>query len=276
MSRGLLCSILLVALLFLPGADGRLGAQDKSETLADLRRKLDVLHAEITRLQSELDSTSRPTPWVTSGSLLQRIDEIEVELRRSIAKNERLEHQIRMLTDSSGRKLAELEVIHAELMAVAGRDLIPEGDSDSVTALAISSVIPENSYPLSMAMSLPPLSSAMELFRLGDYEAAAAEFNAIPDPGATGEIGSIAHYFRGESLAMLGRWEDATVEFLDSFSGRPDSDIAPAALLRLGEGLGKIGQTSEACFTLSEIEVMYPDHLVVTRAEEFLLALGCG
>jgi len=162
-------------------------------------------------------------------------------------------------------------------LSIASRLASDGSDNEPVDSLAaVVTGDPDLDYSLSAAMNLPELRQAMELFRAGNYEAAAAEFNSVSDPGLSGEIGSLAHFYRGESLARLGDWEGATVELLDSFSGRPDGSLAANALLRLGQGLDRIGQTGEACFALAELDVMFPGHPAAAEAEEVMIRLQCS
>ena len=52
---------------------------------------------------------------------------------------------------------------------------------------------------------------------------------------------------RGEALAALGQTAEAARAYLDSFSGSPEGDRAPEALLRLAGSLGKLGQVDKGC-----------------------------
>ena len=51
--------------------------------------------------------------------------------------------------------------------------------------------------------------------------------------------------------------------------------LAPDALLKLGEGLGALGQVPEACVTLGEVGTRYPGSMAATQATVAMQGLGC-
>ena len=48
------------------------------------------------------------------------------------------------------------------------------------------------------------------------------------------------------------------------------------ALFKLGDALGRLGQTQEACVTLAEVGVRYPSAAAVADAQSAMLNLGCS
>lgn len=85
-----------------------------------------------------------------------------------------------------------------------------------------------------------------------------------------------AHFQRGEALVGAGETKSAARAYLNAFSGAPDGPSAPDALFRLGQSLGALGQTSEACVTLSEVGKRFPGNPTVTDAEAERGRLGCN
>jgi tol-pal system protein YbgF len=73
-----------------------------------------------------------------------------------------------------------------------------------------------------------------------------------------GPLSTEAQFRRGEALAAQADWRNAARSFLDAFSGAPQGPLAPRALYRLAVSLGNIGQTEEACLTLTEVDNRYP------------------
>ena len=73
-----------VALPFAPAF-----AQD-DQTLADIRQELSVLYVDVQRLKRELSTTAAPSGTGAGGSVLERVDAIEMELQRLTAKTEQL------------------------------------------------------------------------------------------------------------------------------------------------------------------------------------------
>jgi len=100
--------------------------------------------------------------------------------------------------------------------------------------------------------------AAMSAYRAGRYEDAARMFEIVRASAQGAQASSAASYWRGEALFALGDWSGSARSYLESFSAEPQGSTAPDALLRLGVSLGRLGQISEACLTLSEIENRFP------------------
>ena len=52
--------------------------------------------------------------------------------------------------------------------------------------------------------------------------------------------------------------------------------MAPHALYELGSALANLGQTQEACVTLSEIGVRFPNSPMVAQAGQRRQTIGCS
>ena len=73
----------------------------------------------------------------------------------------------------------------------------------------------------------------------------------------------------------MGDTREAARAFLAGFSGDPEGPLAPQTLFELGRALGALGQTQEACVTLSEVAVRFPASPAVADATAQRQALGC-
>ena len=62
---------------------------------------------------------------------------------------------------------------------------------------------------------------------------------------------------------------------LDAFSGAPQDPLAPRALYQLAVSLGELGQTDEACLTLTEVDSRYPGSEVAGDVAAQRQALAC-
>ena len=70
-------------------------------------------------------------------------------------------------------------------------------------------------------------------------------------------------------------WRDAARSYLDAFSGAPQDPLAPHALYKLAVSLGELGQTDEACLTLTEVDSRYPGSEVAGDVAAKRQALAC-
>ena len=67
----------------------------------------------------------------------------------------------------------------------------------------------------------------------------------------------------------------AARSYLDSFSGDPSSAVAPDALFKLGASLAAIDQIKDACVTLGEVSVRFPQSAAAADADAAMQSLGC-
>ena len=98
MLRRLILTLVLAALPL--GA----GAQDRSQTLADLKRELTLLMADFNALKGELITSGAAATGAAGGDALQRLDAIEAALVRLTAQTEAVELKVnRVITDGTNQ-----------------------------------------------------------------------------------------------------------------------------------------------------------------------------
>jgi TolA-binding protein len=117
---------LLLTLALLPGLAQ---AQDRAQTLADIRAELTALNAEFNALKQELVSTGAAQSGAAGGSALQRMDTMEAAIMQLTAKTEALELRLnRVVTDGTNR-IGDLEFRVVEL---EGGDLAAVGQTPTL------------------------------------------------------------------------------------------------------------------------------------------------
>jgi len=252
-------------------------AQTRQETLADIRQELVFLHTEIQLLNRELSTTSGATAPTGSGTLLQRTDALEQELRRITGLVESLQFRIDRIVKDGTNRIGDLEFRLVELeggdvstlgqTSTLGGEDVPVGTPDTpIEGVGVELAVSEQS----------DFDRAVAIVETGDYTDGVVKFDQFlltyPDGPLTGQ----AHYWRAEALAGLGDWSNAARAFLESFSGSPSGIKAPKSLYRLGVSLAQLGQTQDACATLSEVELRYPTAVEVTDARSEMTALSCS
>ena len=107
--RALLAAALLLAA---PAA-----AQDREQTLADIRQELTVLFVEMQRLHRELSTTGAPEGQLASTNALERLDEMETEVRRLTAASEQLANRVQSIVADGTNRIGDLEFRLCELEA---------------------------------------------------------------------------------------------------------------------------------------------------------------
>lgn len=268
----------VMAALVLPALPGRALAQDRAQTLADIRQELSVLYVEIQRLKRELSTTGAPG-GVAGGSVLQRVDAIESQMQGLTSKTEQLEFRINQVVRDGTNRIGDLEF---RLVELEGGDVSKLGKTttlggDDQGAGAAPATPPANSGgDTQLAMGeQADFDAARAALEGGDAAQAAEKFAAFLDTYPGSPLTAQAHLLRGKALTQSGDKAGAARAYLNAFSSDPQGPDAPEALFLLGSALGGLGQTQEACVTLAEVGVRFPTSSSVEPAQAELQRLQC-
>jgi tol-pal system protein YbgF len=259
-------------------------AQDKAETLADIRNELAQLAAEFNALKAEMVSSGAMTNGSAGGDALTRMDTIEAELARLTARTEEVELKLNRVVSDGTNRIGDIEYRLCEVTegcdpANLGATPTLGGDSGG----AAPPVVEAGTAPAAattggaeMAVSeKEDFDRAKEVLGSGDFPGAAALFATYAQSYPGGPLVPEAHYLRGEALSKTGDTANAARAYLDAFSAAPEGPMAPDALLKLGEGLGALGQVQEGCVTLAEVGKRFPASMAATQATVAMQGLGC-
>lgn len=258
-----------------PGA-----AQDRQQTLADIRQELTVLWGQIQQLRTELSTSGFPQGAEIGGGPLARLDAIETELQRLTSKTEQLENRLDRITRDGTNRIGDLEFRLCELEE--GCDIGTLGDTPSLGGVDNAASVP--------SPAAPPVSTGPELaigeaadferaegaLASGDFRSAANLFAAFAEAYPGGPLTPRAHYLRGEAHESLGETSPAARAYLEAFTASPTGETAPDALFKLGTSLGALGQTQDACVTLAEVPVRFPNSDAALDAQSARANLGCS
>ncbi len=250
-------------------------AQDRAQTLADIRQDLTVLAVDIRSLQRELSTTGAPQSQNLPNAILDRVNAIEAELTRLTAQTEALSLRVDRIVADGTIRIGDLEF---RLLELEGGDLsqLSEGTTLGGDPVGAAQEPAAQSTGPQLALSeQSDFDRAKALFDNGQnaeaVEALIAYTQTYPGGGLSGE----AHYLRGEAEGKQGAWANAARAYLDSFSGDPAGVRAPDALYKLGVALDQLGQRDEACLTLSEVGVRFPNAAAATKANTARAELAC-
>jgi tol-pal system protein YbgF len=275
MMRGL---VLFVLLAMMPGFAM---AQDKAQTLADIRSELAALSAEFTALKQELVTTGAAQSGAAGGDALQRMDALEAALVQLTSKTEAVELRLSKVVADGTNRIGDLEFRLCEV--TEGCDIGTIGKTPTLGGDAGAPVVAgtdPGAAPVTGGVELAvgeqaDFDRAKEVLGKGDFRAAADLFATFTTTYTGGPLSQEAQFLRGEALAQLGETSNAARAYLEAFSGAPDGPRAGEALLKLGQSLGTLGQTPEACVTLTEVGVRFPGSIDATNAQVAMQGLGC-
>ncbi|MDZ4096653.1 MAG: tol-pal system protein YbgF [Paracoccaceae bacterium] len=252
-------------------------AQDRVQTLADIRTELSALSAEFNSLKQELVTSGAAQSGAAGGSALQRLDAIEAALTQLTAKTESVELRLNRVVKDGTNRVGDLEFRLTEL---EGGDLgalgqVPTLGGDVVGSVA-SPLVPAISGAELAVGEQADFDRARAVLGTGDFRAAANQFATFAQTYTGGPLTQEAHFLRGEALTQLGETANAARAYLEAFSGAPNGPRAGESLLKLGQALGTLGQTPEACVTLQEVGTRFPGSMDATNAGIALQGLGCS
>ncbi len=252
-------------------------AQDRAQTLADIRQELAVLSGAVQGLRSEL-STTGPASGAYGGALLDRVDTIEAALAQLTAKTESLEFRLNEVVTDGTRRVNDIEF---RLVELEGGDLSqvgqapPLGGSAPSTAPAVQPP-PVTGGGASLATNeQADFDRAKEVLGQGDFRSAADLFATFAQTYTGGPLTAEAHFYRGEALSQLGETSEAARAWLEAFSGDMNGARAAESLMKVGKALGELGQGPEACVTLQEVGVRFPGDPSAIEAANAAMGLGC-
>lgn len=264
----------LAAALALPGTGAV--AQDPG-TLADIRQEMTVLYVEVQRLRRELSTTGGANTNLAGAGALDRLNVIEAELQRLTAKTEELEFRINSVVSDGTNRIRDLEFRLCELET--GCDIGALGDTPSLGGGEVQTtpVTAPTSQPETQLaeQEQADFERAQEALASGDFRAAAEQFEAFNSTYPDGPLAVEAELRRGQALEGLGDVRQGARAYLLAFTLDEQGPTAAEALFRLGAALGRLGQTNEACVTLGEVAVRYPNADAVADAQSAMLNIGC-
>jgi tol-pal system protein YbgF len=260
-------------------------AQDRAQTLADIKVELDQLMAQFNSLKSELLTSGAASAGVGGGDALQRMDAIEAELTRLTAKAEEIELKLnRVVADGTNRigdieyRLCEVtegcDVMNLPATPALGGDAAAAG-GDAAAPAATPAPAATDTGPELAVSEKADFDRAKEVLGQGDFRSAADLFAAFAQSYPGGPLTQEAQYLQGEALSQLGDTAGAARAYLDAFSGKPDGTYAADSLLKLGQSLGTLGQVPDACLTLTEVGNRFPGSPQQTMAQGAMQGLGC-
>ena len=275
--------IALILAVTVAVAAAPLAAQDRAQSLADIRTELAALAGDIQALRSELVSGGTDGLQAAGGATaLERMDAIEAELAQLTARTEELQNSLHRIVADGTNRIGDLEFRLCELEEgcdVANLPITQSlGDFVGLVPNTPAVVIQPGNGTTSAELAVneqADFDRAKAALDSGDFRSAADLFAAFSQTYTGGPLTADAQFYRGDAQIQLGETAKAARAYLEAFSGTPNGPTAPKALLKLGSALGVLGQTQEACVTLGEVAARFPTAPEAIEANTAMRALAC-
>lgn len=256
-------------------------AQDRAQSLADIKAELVVLMAEFNALKAELVTTGGAASGAAGGDALQRLDAIEAALVRLTANAEEMELTLNRVIADGTNRIGDIEFRLCELTEGCDIATLPEiavlGGEPIAAPEPLAGgepAAPGTGVELALGEQAD-FDRAKQVLEVGDFAAAAALFGAYASAYPGGPLVQRALVLRGDALAQAGDIAGSARSYLDAFSGQPEGGFAAEALMKLGMALGALGQVTEACMTLAEVGTRFAGTEEAGEAAGAMSGLQC-
>ena len=205
-------------------------AQDRKQTLADIRQELTVLYVEVQKLKRELSTTGTPQVNTAGNSVLERVAAMEHELQRLTADTERLQNHVDRIVADGTNRIGDLEF---RLVELEGGDVSKLGETTTLGggAAVAAATVPEAPASSELAVGEEADFKAAKAALAGGDNAKAAQLLAAFSGNYPGSpLAAEAELARGKALEGLGDTRESARAYLASFSADTQGPAAPEAL----------------------------------------------
>ena len=237
-----------------------------ADTVADLRADLDALTGAVAELARELSSGAATAQPGYDGTLLDRVDQMEASLADLTRRTEELEFRIRRVIDTASNRLGDLEFRLTELEG---------GSTEGLSPPPLGQDAPRTPQPQLAEGEQQAFEDAIALAEDDQPEAAAAALARFIETYPGSPLGAEASFTLAELNRELGREPDAARAYLNLYMAAPDGPDAPRALLALGESLGRLDQTAEACAMFDELRARFAGSPEAVQSDAARARLAC-
>ena len=273
------------------------------ETLIQLKQTLERVNRDIIDLQKEVFAgKNKSTLKVVKNDSSQitvfdmRIRDIENELKKINLNYENLSFEIDELMDT----VKELTVkLNDTIINKNNNDEIVVDDSSEKELIIIEEVKEKNTLG-SLKINSEDLSDsetntndvnqdilkkpllpeeqfqlAFDLLRSQQFDEARLALEKFIKDNPENQISGSAHYWLGEIYLLKKENREAALIFAEGYQKYPKSIKAPDSLYKLADALIKIEKKNEACDTLNQFIMKYPQHQLNEKTKSKIIEIKC-
>jgi tol-pal system protein YbgF len=165
----------------------------------------------------------------------------------------------------------QVDALSAENRTLTARNAELETKLNEATAAAKAPAPAVSAPAVSMGNVTGAYNAALGEYRKRNFQEAATQFEAILNSG-TDKLADNCHYWIGESLYGLKRYDEAIKQF-ETVLGYPGSGKRSYAQLMIGNSYLALGDKAAAKDAFSKLVSTYPSSSLVEKAKEKLSRL---
>jgi len=217
------------------------------------------------------------------------LQQLTGQLERSGFTLEQLGAEVKKLSDDVEFRFQRLEGGGAAMVAAPAADDGASISQPVAQAAATTMIVPAPqptgaSTPATVVVPALPEGTpeeqykhAFSLLRQADYVEAERALTAFLDAHPDHPRAANAHYWLGETYYARKDFTQAAVAFAKGYQNFPEGAKAQDNLLKLALSLGSLGKQPEACASLAQLAVQFPDAspTIKRRAAAETERLGC-
>ena len=247
------------------------------ERLADIRIELQNLDFKLQVLRWELVQTDNEMEeqFFGSDTLLDRLDEIENEIRENLNKIELIEYKINNEVARVSVSLQEIEnrvekIVSGEL-ALPINQPSPEVENFEIPEKPQDSALLEDIEAEDVLFN-----NGLNHFVENEFEQAIVEFEKLLELYPDNDLKADTYFYLGEAQTKLENWKEASEAFLNSFLEDNSGPRAPLTLLRLGQVFVSWERIEEACQMFSAVVERFPNTIEAQNSKNYISRFECN
>ena len=247
------------------------------ERLADIRIELQNLDFKLQVLRWELVQTDNQMEEQFFGydTLLDRLDEIENEIRENLNKIELIEYKI---NNEVARVSVSLEEIEKRVEKIASGELTLPIKQPSPELKNFE--IPEKPQDSALLEDIEAedvlFNNGLNHFVENEFEQAIVEFEKLLELYPDNDLRADTYFYLGEAQTKLEKWKEASEAFLKSFLEDNSGPRAPLTLLRLGQVFVSWERIEEACQMFSAVVERFPNTIEAQNSKNYISRFECN
>ncbi len=225
--------------------------------------------------QTDVDPAMPPA---FSLQVLQRLDQLESQVMQQTGQNEELRHELEKARAAITRLEADLKALETRFYTLEATQAAAHATESPTqnTQPPQAQQAQGDTDPIQNIESVS-FEEARGLLLAGDFSGAEQALHTYVYSHPEGPHTPEAHYWLGEIAYNQGRSQNAAQHYLMAVKQAPKGVRTPDAMAKLAASLRALGKTTEACSTLRELNMRFPQpaRSVQKRAEAEWQKAGC-